>query len=374
MKVLFLANTDWFLYNFRLPLIEAVEARGDHVLLVSPPGSYAEKLRKKGFRWRVFELSRSGINPFAEALTVLRLMRLYRQEAPDLCIHFTIKCLIYGSLAARLAGRKTIVNSVDGLGFVFNERDPKARLLRLFVVPLYRLALRGTLVIFQNPDDRDEFLRRRIVKEGQYVMIRGVGIPLEDYPPVSQETDTPVVLYAGRLLISKGVGVFVEAARRLKAAGVRARFVLVGRADPGNPESIQENDLQDWIDEGVVECWGWRDDMPAVYAQAHIFCLPTIFREGLPRSLMEASASGLALVASNVPGCREVVWPGENGLLVPPNDVEALQNALRRLAENPALRQQMGRRGREIVAQNFSAKEIVRATLENIDAHAEKNA
>jgi len=374
MKVFLFANTDWYLYNFRIPLMRALKNRGYEVVLSSPSGSYSDRLAKQGFRWIQFDFSRSGTNLFREVNILQKLIGLYRKENPDLFIHFTIKCVIYGSLAARLLGNKTVINSIDGLGYVFSNTTIGARILRLFVQPLYRFALRDTLVIFQNPDDREVFLKLKLVKEDQYTVIRGVGIEVNNYAPVKQVDDVPVILFAGRLLHSKGVEILINAARILKDSGVQARFVLVGRSDPGNPESIKEDMIQDWVKESIVEYWGWRDDMPQVFQKAHIFCLPTIHREGLPLSLMEAAASAMPIVASDVPGCRELVQNRENGFLVPPNDALALAATLRKLIENPKLRSRMGQCGREIVEQNFSAERIVSETLDRIDAfHKDRN-
>lgn len=369
MKTLLFANTDWYLFNFRIPLLIALKARGDEVVLVSPPGEYSERLQKRGFHWLAFPFSRSGVNLLLEMGTIWRLYHLYRQESPDVFIHFTIKCVLYGSIVARLLGKKTVINSIDGLGYVFSGSELKARLLRFFVKPLYRLALRNTFVIFQNPDDRDAFLEMGMVKEGNYALIRGVGIEVSQFRQVEQVEHNPVVLYAGRLLRSKGVEILIEAIRILQSKGVLARFALAGKADPGNPESIQEGAIHGWVVDGLIEHWGWHDDMPAVYQRAHIFCLPTIYREGLPSSLMEAAASALPIVASDVPGCREIVFHGENGWLVPPNDAGALAGALQHLIRDANLRTQMGMRGREIVAECFSADQIVSEIIAQIERY-----
>lgn len=371
MKIVLFANTDWYLYNFRIPLLQALKARGDEPVLISSPGPYRDKLAEQGFRCIPFQLSRSGINPLTELKIFLRLIRLYRDQNPEVFVHFTIKCVIYGSLAARLLGKKVVINSIDGLGYVFTSTERKAHLLRIFVKPLMRRALKKTFIIFQNPDDQDAFLRMKMVRKRQYALIRGVGIDVSQYTLQQHAANIPVVLYGGRLLYSKGVEVFVKTARQLKSEGISARFVLVGKTDPGNPESIADSTIDSWVREGVIEYWGWRDDMPSVYQDAHIFCLPTISREGLPKALMEASASGLPIIASDVPGCREIVSDEINGLLVPPGDVHALAAGLRRLILDADLRQEMGRRGREIVEQNFSAEQIVRETLDVIERHSD---
>jgi glycosyltransferase involved in cell wall biosynthesis len=361
MKIILFANTDWYLYNYRLPLARALRARGDELVLLSPPGRYGELLQKDGFRWQPFPLERKGMNPLAELLTIFRLVGVFRNEKPALVHFFTIKAVLYGSIAARLAGVPRIVNAITGLGYIFSDASP---LLRLIVTTLYRLSLGGTRVIFQNPDDLEVFIQNRLISRDQAFLIPGSGVDVEVFRPSPEPDGEPVVLLAGRLLRSKGIPEFVEAARRLRGAGIRARFVIVGEPYPDNPDSIQPQELVDWQTEGVVETWGWHDDMAAVIAQAAIICLPTTYKEGLPRLLIEAGACGRPVVTTDIPGCRMVVRNGENGEMIPPGDVSALAAALKTLLDDPALRQKMGRRGREIVEQEFSVNRVIARTLD----------
>jgi len=367
LKTLLFANTDWYLYNFRLPLAQALRQRGDEVVLVSPPGDYAAQLEQLGFRWVSFPLSRRGINPFAELTTLIRLARLYDQERPDLVHHFTVKCVLYGSLAARWMRIRRIVNSVTGLGYVFIGSEFKARSLRGLVKWLYRFALENTRIIFQNPDDRAIFLENGLVDAAQCTLIRGSGVDMTQFAPLLELGGKPLVVLPARMLWDKGVGEFVEAATLLRDAGVRARFALVGDSDPDNPASVPLWQLGAWQKEGVVEWWGWQEDMLAVYAQANIVCLPS-YREGAPRSLIEAAACGRAIVATDVPGCREVVQDGVNGFLVPVRDAQALADGLRTLISDSTLRQQMAERSRQLVEKEFSVETVVNRTLAVYDA------
>ena len=367
MKLTLFSNTDWYLYNFRLPLIRALRARGDDVLLISPPGEYHHHLLEEGFNWISFPLSRSGINIFTEAGAIARLRRLYQQQPPDVFVHFTIKCVIYGSLAARMIGGRVILNSIDGLGYVFSNQDFKARALRYFVKPLYRLALNKTSVIFQNPDDQKLFVQMRMLNAWQGTLIKGVGVDPVKTRPTKKTLGKPLVTFAGRMLYSKGVADFVNAAREIHKKGIDARFLLVGVGDPGNPESISDAQIRAWLEEGLVEWWGWQEDMGKVYDQTDIFCLPS-YREGVPRSLMEAAANGIPLIATDVPGCREVVRHEENGLLVPVKDVFALTNALERLIGDERLRQKMGENGQSLVEREFSTQKVVSETIKLIDS------
>ena len=362
MKILLFANTDWYLYNFRLGLAQALRARGDEVVLVSPAGTYASRLQELGFRWVCFPLRRGGLNPLNEILTIARLFSLYLREKPDLVHQFTVKCVLYGSLVGRLLGIRRMVNSVTGLGYVFMQGSGAPRWLRGIILLFYRLVLRYTWVIFQNPDDRSVFLGNHLVDPGRVALIRGSGVDGKRFVPGPEPEGIPVVMLPARLLWDKGVGEFVEAAQRLLADGLRARFVLVGDSDPENPAAVPVAQVRDWQKKGMIEWWGWHEDMDMIYSQAHIVCLPS-YREGLPKSLIEAAACGRPIVACDVPGCREIVRTGENGFLVPARDVSALADSLKRLIQDVDMRRAMGICGRKIAENEFSMDLIISQTL-----------
>lgn len=362
MKALLFANTAWYLYNFRLALAEALRQRGHEVVLVSPPGEHSQKLEDAGFRWLPFPLSRKGTNPLQELSTIHRLWQLYRREKPDVVHHFTIKCVLYGSLAARLAGVRGVINAVTGLGYVFTSNTWKRLLLQWLTRSFYRLALQKSQVVFQNPDDRTVFIRDGLVCKEHTHIIPGSGVDTNRFHSTPQPAGAPVVILPARLLWDKGVGEFVEAAKVLRSEGIEARFVLVGSPDPDNPASVPREVLEKWQQEGVIEWWGWQEDMPAVYAQANIVCFPS-HREGLPKSLIEAAACGRAIVAADVPGSREVVRSGENGYLVPPSNIEKLADHLRLLLIDSSLRQEMGKQGRRLIEEKFASDLIIDQTL-----------
>ncbi len=390
MKVILFANTDWYLFNFRLPLARALRDAGYEVLLLSPDGAYGPQMEVEGFSWQAFPLSRKGMNPLHELVTIFRLRRLYREEKPDVVHHFTIKCVLYGSLAGHFSGVPRIINAITGLGFVFSQRG-LARIIRPFILPFYRLVLRGTTAIFQNPDDIDLFHQLRLLRKTKIHLVRGSGARTDIFLPSPEPPGAPVVMMTGRFLWEKGVGEFVEAARMLKsrtlslskgtadpdtAIALRplrgqvqaqgttasARFVLVGGTYPDNPGAVSPEQLQAWMDEGLVEWWGWHDDMADMFPKAHIVCLPS-YREGMPLSLAEAGACARPVVTTDAPGCREIVQDGVNGFLVPVRNAAALAEALQKLIEDPALRAEMGRRGRERVEAEFSVQRIVEETL-----------
>jgi len=319
------ANTDWYLYNYRMALARSLRETGFEVVLVSPKGAYASTFRDDGFQWIPWEVSRKGATPWDELSSLISLFRIYREEMPDLVHHHTIKPVIYGSIAGRLAKIPCIVNSITGRGHVYSSGGIRSQLVKTIVSVLYRIALKFPNIanIFENASDRDFFVDSGYVSTDQTWVIEGVGADPEIFFPSPEPDGVPVILLSGRMLWDKGVGVLVEAARKLKEK-MEARIVLVGEPDPGNPGSIDEDVLKGWQDEGVIEWWGWRSDMPAVYQTCHIVTLPTKYGEGVPTSLIEGAACGKPLVASTIPGCQSIVHPGVNGLLVPPDDPELL--------------------------------------------------
>jgi glycosyltransferase involved in cell wall biosynthesis len=302
-----------------------------------------------------------------ELFTIWKLFRLYQREKPDLVHHFTIKCVLYGSFAAKLAGVRGVINSVTGLGYVFAEGNVLRSMLKALVIQLYRIALRNTAIIFQNTADRDVFLNYRLITPDQAVVIHGSGVDMDRFAPQGVgESTPPLIVFPGRVLWDKGVGEFVEAARQLRSQGVSARFVIVGGPDDGNPSSLTDTQVREWEKEGIVEWWGWREDMQNVFAQASIVCLPTYY-EGLPKVLIEAASCACPIVATDIPGCRQVVKHGVNGLLVPIKDPGAVARVLIELLSSVEQRRAMGRQGRDLVMNNFSEEHVVFATLQVYD-------
>lgn len=365
MKILLFANSDWYLYNFRLSLAQVLRAQGHEVLLLCPPGRYVDELRQAGFRWIGFELSRSGMNPWSELATLGRLVLLYRRERPDVVHHFTIKCVLYGSIAARLAPIGAVINAVTGLGHVFSASDLTARIVRPGVDKLYRLALHGTQVIFQNPDDQAAFLARGLTKHAECHLIRGSGVDVARFRPPESRPDGEVrqVLLASRLLWAKGVGEFVEAARRVRQIMPQAVFLIAGESDAGNPGAIPAATIESWKTQGDIKILGHCDDMAPLLRQVDLVVLPSYYGEGVPRSLTEAAASGLPLIASDTPGCREIVMDGVNGILVPPRNVERLVEAILALLQSRVSRAEMGKRSRELACREFAEEGVLQQTL-----------
>jgi len=364
LKALLFANTDWYLYNFRLPLAKALRSGGYDVVLLSPPGDYARLLTREGFRWIGFPLSRKGLNPLSELAALWRLVKLYRVERPDLTHHFTIKCVLYGGIAARCSGTRAMVSSVTGLGHVFITDSWLNRVLRPAVSLVYRFVFSRSQIIFQNPDDRSEFLGLALVEDGRSHLIRGSGVDTEYFrPSADARRERPLtVLMVGRLLREKGVREFVESAAIVRKQLPGVQFLLAGDSDPGNPSSIAQDVVAEWQRRGDVSFLGHRPDIRALLQAADLAVLPS-YREGMPRSLLEAAACGLPLIATDVPGCREIVSNGVNGLLVPPLDSKLLAQAIIELLGNRERREAMGQRSRAIACDLFSQDRIVRETM-----------
>lgn len=368
MKVLLFANTDWYLFNFRRSLADALRDAGHEVVLTSPPGDYGDKLRTLGFRWIPTPMQRRSLNPLRELGLVLWLRRLIRRERPDLVHGFTIKCAVYGSLAARWAGVDARFSSVAGLGYVFTSPELLARVLRPIVSGLMQTALGGprARLILQNPDDVALFERARLVLPENIRLIPGSGVNCERFRPAeatTRDAATPFrVVLPARLLWDKGVGEYVEAARQLRADGRNIVFLLAGDPDPGNPAAVPEHLLREWVVAGIVDWLGHVSDMPGLFRSVDLVVLPS-YREGLPKGLIEAAACALPLVTADVPGCREVVSHEEDGLLVPARDAVALASAIARLHDDAALRRRLGTAARAKALSQFDERIIVRRTI-----------
>ena len=366
LRVLFVVNAPEFFLSHRLPLAEAARAVGYDVHVATGPGDATVEIGARGFVHHVLPLSRSGRNPLAEAFSLWSLFRLFFRLKPHLVHLVTIKPVLYGGLVSRFVRVPALVAAISGLGTVFVGENRRARFVRKAVEVLYRLALGhpNLRVIFQNPDDRATLVSLGALREDQAVMIRGSGVALADYPIVPETDGVPVVAFAARLLKEKGVLEFVEASRILKNRGVDARFWLIGTPDPGNPSSVDASDVADWAAEGLIESFGYRDDIAALFAQSHVVVLPSYYGEGLPKVLIEAAACGRAVVTTNHPGCRDAIESGKTGVLVPVRDATALADTVQILLADAGLRRRMGEAGRALAEKAFSIEQVIDAHLE----------
>lgn len=360
-----MVNVDWYFWSHRLPLARALRGAGyDVAVVAAEERGFRSRIEEAGFRFLPLRLRRGSTNPVRELGTLLDLVRIYRRERPELVHHVSIKPILYGSIAARLAGRPAILNAVTGLGHAFLP-EVRRSLLGRITTALYHYACAGstTVVLCQNPEDRAALVVLGVVPEDRTVLIRGSGVDMSAFSPAPEPAGVPILLLCGRMLWDKGVGEFVEAAGILKEAGVPHRAVIVGIPDEENPNSVPLTKLQQWDRSGVIEWWGLREDMPTVFAQSTIVVLPSYYPEGVPKVLIEAAAAGRPIVTTDVPGCREIGRPGVNADLVRPRDPKHLADALEALLADPSRRAAYGAAGRLIAEAEFSETQVIAETL-----------
>jgi glycosyltransferase involved in cell wall biosynthesis len=366
MRLLFVVNVAWFFKSHRLPIALEALRHGFEVHLASAFVDERERnsFEVIGIRTHPVNFQRSGTSALAEFGTVKSLHAIYRRTKPSICHHVSIKPVIYGGMLTRLLGIPT-VNAVSGLGYSYIARGAKARLRQWVLNRAYGLAVRNrkSRLIVQNSDDETFFREEIGVHDDWVTLIRGSGVDLNRFHPSRPPATPPLVVLPARMLADKGVGEFVEAARELRRKGVAARFALVGGLDPENRAGLSQADMDDLTRDGVVEYWGHRTDIAEILAQSQIVCLPS-YREGLPKTLLEAAAAGRAIVTTDVPGCREVVQHDENGLLVPARSARGLREALERLLSDPDLCSRMGKRGRALAENYFSIDGVVSRTIQ----------
>lgn len=365
-KLLFFVTEDWYFCSHRLPLAVAAREAGYEVGVVTRVHQHAHAIREAGLTLIPLKrLRRSGKKPLQELALLKEIWDVYRREQPDLVHHVGLKPVLYGSLIARLVGVRGVVNALGGLGFVFSSNQVFARLLRPIIKQALSFGLKhkNLRVIVQNKNDLEVLTKTIGIVSGCVRLIRGAGVDLRLFSAKPPDLHPPLVVLIARMLWDKGVGDFVEAATRIRKAEIQARFALVGMPDPENPTSVPEAQLRAWHDSGHIEWWGYRTDIPAVLAMASIACLPTFYGEGVPKALIEAMASTRAIVTTDIPGCRELVADGRNGILVAPRDVAALSAALEILISDPERCCQMGKAGRSMVEQSLSLDQVLKETL-----------
>jgi glycosyltransferase involved in cell wall biosynthesis len=364
VKLLYVVNEAQFFISHRLPLGLEAQAQGHEVIVVSAGDTGESQLAEYGFRHLSIPMSRSDFKLSDEIKTFRALRRIYVQERPDLVHHVTIKPVVYGTFAARSSGVPAVVNAVPGMGFVFTRRGRLAAVRRAFVNMLYRLAMshKNMRVIFQNTEDLRGFVGHAIVKKEQVVLIRGSGVDLEKFP-TAEPPNTPITfVLPSRMLRDKGVREFAEAAAEVAKSHPDWQFWLLGGVDPGNPSAFATAELVDIEREFGVTWLGHRDDVAHILQQSHVVCLPS-YREGVPKVLLEASAIGRPMIASNIAGCREVVTEGVTGLLVEPRDSEGLARAMQLLGEDDELRARCSRAARERAEAVFAVADVVDHTF-----------
>ncbi len=368
-KLLFVVNVDWFFLSHRLPIALEAMRQGYEVHIATALTDKLTALQSHGLVVHPLSLDRSSTGLWVTGKTIWQILRVCKLVKPDMVHLVTIKPVLLGGLAARLAHVPAVVSTVSGLGFVFVAKGVKAAIRRWLVGSLYGLALghRNLRVIFQNPDDMACLARLVHLPDRNVTMIRGSGVDLSQYRVMPLPAGVPVVVFASRLLVDKGIREFVQSAKILRQCGLLAqdaRFVIVGKPDLANPASLHPDELAQWTEEGVVELWGHRTDMPQVMAAAHVVVLPSYYGEGLPKVLIEAAACGRVVVTTDHPGCRDAIEPGVTGVLVPLRDAVALANAIQELLSDPVRCATMGQSGRELAESAFDVRQVVTVHLQ----------
>ncbi len=360
--LIFLLMEDWFFASHFWARGLAAQKAGWRVVLISRQSPAAREIEASGIEFYAADLDRKRLNPFKELAFSFWLARLYRRIKPDVVHHIALKPIIFGGIAARLARVPAVVNAPIGLGFVFSSDRLLAKLLKPMVSAGLRVTMspRRGVAVFENPDDLSAMVQGGMVGQARTRLIRGAGVDIEHFAPTPEPEGPVRIALAARMIREKGIPDFIAAARLLKG---QAEFWLAGAPDLSNPNPVTETELRGWETEGIIRWLGPVKDMAGLLKQVHIFTLPSTYREGLPKAVLEAMAAGRPVVATDIPGCREAVVDGENGFLVPPRNPEALAEALGKLIADPVLRARFGAAGRASVEQNFSDEIVCQKTM-----------
>lgn len=345
-------------YNFRGDLIKDIQAKGYDVVVTGPNLEGVDKIEALGAKFVEVPVDKNGTNPFADILYCLKLKKIFKEEKADAILGYTIKPVIYGSIAGWLAGVKNSTAMVTGAGYLFASKSMKAKLIRLVSFMLYRLGLGAAQkVIFQNIDDLNEFVANHLVKREKCHVVNGSGVNMNKYTPTPYP-DNPSFFFLGRLVHSKGGLDFAKAAKIVKTQYPESRFMILGKLEKNLPDAIKEEELQPFVEAGTIELFPETDDIPKYYAMTSVFVLPTAYREGTPRVILEAMASARAIITTNTPGCKETVIDGENGFFVPTHNPEKLAEKMMIFISNPCKVAECGAKSYEICTNKYEVSII----------------
>ena len=368
-KILFLVNYLSFFLSHRLPIAEALLARGFKVFIGYGElrGADPKLLEERGFNVEFVPMQPAGFNLFRELVTFYQIWVLFKRVDPDIVHLVTIKPNLYGGIISRLIGTKCLISAVSGLGTLFINKDFKSKLLRFLIYPLFKLAFNHSnqKIILQNKDDLETLKNWGVLNQSKIKLLKGSGVKLENFKNLDEPSGIITVCFAARLLRDKGVYEYIYAAKLLKERAVKARFLLAGDLDENNPSGLSIDELNKIKDKSYVEFIGYQKDIATLYAKSHIICLPS-YREGFPKSLIEAAAANRAVITTDVPGCRDAIIPNKTGLLVPAKESEKLADALQLLIESPLKRISMGAAGRKLAEEEFLIEKIV---IEHLDIY-----
>ncbi|MDY5615938.1 MAG: glycosyltransferase family 4 protein [Helicobacter sp.] len=371
MKILFLSHTDSNLYRFRLPVMIALVKAGHEVLALTPKGEYFSQFAKHQITAIDYSIERSSLNPFKALKTIQNIAEILKKEKPDILHTFMLKPNIYGSFAAKIAKIPYVINSLTGLGSFYIQKTPKTFLLKILIERLNFFAFKiAKKVLFQNQDDLELYVKKGLVPRKKTILIKGSGIDTEFFSPLPKNQvllqslkipqDSLVVLMIARAILHKGIKEYYTAANLAKEANLKLHFLYVGGIDTGNISPIDQEFLEN---QKQVHYLGERQDIKELIGICDIFVLPS-YREGIPRTLLEAGSMAKPIITTNAVGCKEVVSNGYNGFLVPIGDSQILFEKLIQLSQNESLRKEFGKNSRKKICEEFGVESIVKSYLQ----------
>lgn len=366
MKIFYTLNHPKYFLSHRINLAKEAQKKGYEIHVIGPPGEGVYDIESFGIIYHQINLDRKSFNILKNLRTFFEILAIYRKLKPDIVHQMTIKPIIFGSIAAKIAGVPFVVNSINGLGYLFSRHGLGKTFLKSIALIFYRFSfmIKNDITIFQNSDDCRYFLRKKIVTQKNSIVIRGSGVDPNIFCYKNPPKGVPVILLASRMIRNKGIETFVDASRKLKEEGFHIKFVLVGQTDVGNPDAIAESTIKNWADEGYVEWLGFQSDMPKIFALSNIVCLPSFYREGIPKSLIEAASCGRPIITTDMPGCNEIVISGYNGFLIKPESTSDLVDAIKKCIDNFTQLNELGLNGRKLVISYFSLDMVIKQTLD----------
>ena len=364
-RVLYVITEDWFFHSHFLDRAKYIAASGGTVGVATRFSIHEEELRNLGFELFPVNFSRRGLNPITDFLTALKIRKIVRRFKPDIAHNVALKPVVTGTFGELLGRQGVVINALVGMGYIFTSTDTRASVVKPFLSRILKSLLRSkpVHVVIENPDDLNSLVDDGFVRQSQISLIRGAGVDLNAFPSHPEVVGPVVVTLVSRILRDKGVLEFIDAASQLQTRVPEVIFQIVGEPDLGNPSAIPQSDIDSWVSLPNVSYLGRRSDIADILKGSHIVCLPS-YREGLPKSLLEALSCGRPIITTDVPGCREVCNDGVNGLLIPARDSSALSHAIEKLALNQDLRQAMGRAGRVRAESEFSNEIVCAQTLD----------
>ena len=364
-RVLFIVNVDWFFLSHRLPIAQAAAEKGYEVHIATSLTQPINELENLGFQIHPIKLNRGKYDIFSILVYFFRIITLIPKIKPDLIHLVTIKPVLIGGIASRILRVPSVLYAISGMGYVFIGKSFFHKILRKLISVLYKFALnhKNSIVVFQNTTDKRDISHIANLDKGSCEMIKGSGVDINLYEVTDLPNGKPIIMFASRLIKDKGIYEFVNAAKDLVISENNAlRFVIVGDIDPENKSSLSKQELQSWVDEGVIEHWGFQTDMFDVLSKASLVVLPS-YREGLPKVLIEAAACGRAVLTTDVPGCRDAIIPNITGRLVPVRDASALKAEIKQLINDRGLLTKMGIEGRKLAVEKFDLSFVIEKHL-----------